>query len=185
MKHSYLIRLAALLLSLLTLLTAVSCGVSSEDPDTTASGADVTEEDTTYKPDIAVKDYGEEFNIVIGGTFSRDAIAIDELEKSKAGDLESAVYERGIKIKDHLGVDLVHQDAGDWIAYAANVSKTVQAGDDSYQLVLTHVYQGLTDLVTSNALYDIGELDAINLEAPYWASDLMEEIKRERTSPPT
>ena len=177
---SKLIRLLALLLCLFTVLGAVACGTADGENDTTAAGSsNETEGETAYKPDISVKNYDTEFNIVIGGTFSKDSIAIEELEDSKAGDLETAVYERGIKIKDHLGVDLVHQDAGDWIAYAANVSKTVQAGDDSYQLVLTHVYQGLTDLVTSNALYDMGDLDAINLEAPYWASDLMEEVKVE------
>lgn len=180
MKKNNLIRLLALLLCLFTVLGAVACGTADGENDTTAAGSgNETEGETEYKPDIEVKNYEEDFNIVIGGTFSRDSIAIEELEDSKAGDLETAVYERGIKIKDHLGVNLVHQDAGDWISYAANVSKTVQAGDDSYQLVLTHVYQGLTDLVTSNALYDMGDLDAINLEAPYWASDLMEEVKVE------
>lgn len=180
MKHNTLIRMLALLLCLFTLLGTVACGNADGETDTTAGeNVSETEGETEYKPDIAVKDYGEDFNIVIGGTYSRDNIAIEDMEDIKAGDLETAVYERGIKIKDHLGVNLVHQDAGDWIAYAANVSKTVQAGDDSYQLVLTHVYQGLTDLVTSNALYDMGELDAINLNAPYWASDLMEEVKVE------
>lgn len=180
MKSKNLLRLLSLLLALLMVLSVTACGTGSEGEETTAANGDTeTEGETAYKPDIDVKDYDAEFNIVIGGTFDKDSIAIDELEETKAGDLETAVYERGIKIKDHLGVTMVHQDAGDWIAYAANVSKTVQAGDDSYQLVLTHVYQGLTDLVTSNALYDMGELDAINLDAPYWASDLMEEVKIE------
>lgn len=171
-------RLLALLLAVFTLLSAVSCGTVMEEADTEAAGtSNETEATTEYKPDIETKNYNADFNIVIGGTFSKDSIAIDDISDTEAGDLETAVYERGLKIKDHLGVNLVHQDAGDWIAYAANVSKTVQAGDDSYQLVLTHVYQGLTDLVTTNALYDMGDLDAINLEAPYWASDLMEEIK--------
>jgi hypothetical protein len=170
----------ALLLCLFTLLGTVACGNADGETDTTV-GDNVTETEgeTEYKPDIAVKNYDCDFNIVIGGTYSRDNIAIEDMEDIKAGDLETAVYERGIRIKDHLGVNLVHQDAGDWLVYAANVSKTVQAGDDSYQMVLTHVYQGLTDLVTSNALYDMGELDAINLNAPYWASDLMEEVKVE------
>ena len=42
------------------------------------------------------------------------------------------VYERGIKIKDHLGVDLVDIDAGDWLTYSNNVIRTVQSGDDAY-----------------------------------------------------
>ena len=180
MKETKLIRLFALFLSVLLILPTVGCATGDETANTTpADSAAETEVETEYKPDIDVKDYDCDFNIVIGGTFSRDSIAIEDMEDTKAGDLETAVYERGIKIKDHLGVSLVHQDAGDWISYAANVNKTVQAGDDSYQMVLTHVYQGLTDLVTSNALYDIGELDAVNLSAPYWASDLMEEVKVE------
>ena len=174
MKHVKLIRILALLLTVVTVLTAVGCGVLNQQPAPSTGNNQETE---AYAPDIPIKNYDCDFNIVIGGTYTRDSIAIEDAENAKAGDLEAAVYERGIKIKDHLGVNLVHQDAGDWISYASNVSKTVKAGDDSYQLVLTHVYQGLTDLVTSNALYDMGELEAIHLDAPYWASDLMEEVK--------
>ena len=173
-------RLLALLLVAVMALSAVACATGTETGETNATGDTnaVTEGETAYKPDIAVKDYDCDFNFVASGSsIPKDVIAIDDLEDIKAGDLETAVYERGLKLKDHLGVTLVYQDAGDWIAYAANVSKTVQAGNDDYQMVLTHVYQGVTDLITSNALYDIGELDSVNLEAPYWASDLMEEVK--------
>ena len=177
--RSHLIRVLALLLAALTVLSAVACGAPVEDAgsDTDTDQA-VTEATTEYKPDIAVKDYDCDFNFVASGSsVPRDVIAIESLEDSEAGDLETAVYERGLKLMDHLGVTLVYQDAGDWIAYAANVSKTVQAGEDAYQMVLTHVYQGVTDLITHNALYDIGALDSVNLDAPYWATDLMEEVK--------
>ena len=178
MKKNHLIRLLALLLSGLMLLTAVSCATGDQTDDTTDAGADVTEGETEYKPDIPVKNYDAEFNFVASGSsVPREVIAIEDLEDTESGDLETAVYERGIKIKDHLGVTLVYQDAGGWTEYAANVSRTVQAGDDTYQMVLTHVYQGVTDLITSNALYDIGELDSVNLDAPYWATELMEEVK--------
>ena len=178
MKKNHLIRLLALLLSGLMLLTAGACATGDQTAETTDAGADVTEGETEYKPDIPVKNYDAEFNFVASGSsVPREVIAIEDLEDTESGDLETAVYERGIKLKDHLGVTLVYQDAGDWISYAANVSRTVQAGDDTYQMVLTHVYQGVTDLITSNALYDIGELDSVNLEAPYWATELMEEVK--------
>ena len=178
MKKNHLIRLLALLLSGLMLLTAVACATGDQTAETTSADANVTEGETEYKPDIPVKNYDAEFNFVASGSsVPREVIAIEDLEDTESGDLETAVYERGIKLKDHLGVTLVYQDAGDWISYAANVSRTVQAGDDTYQMVLTHVYQGVTDLITSNALYDIGELDSVNLEAPYWATELMEEVK--------
>ena len=173
-------RTLALLLVAVMALSAVACAAGTETGETNANDGTgtVAEGDTTYTPDIAVKNYDCDFNFVASGSsVPRENIAIEDLADSKAGDLETAVYERGIKLKDHLGVTLVYQDAGDWIAYASNVSKTVQAGDDAYQMVLTHVYQGVTELITNNALYDIGDLDSVNLEAPYWASDLMEEIK--------
>ena len=89
-----------LLLCLVTVLGAVACGTADGENDTTAGNAgNETEGETAYKPDIAVKNYDTDFNIVIGGTFSKDSIAIEELEDSKAGALETAVYERGIKIK--------------------------------------------------------------------------------------
>ena len=173
-------RLLALLLVAIMTLSAVACATGIETEETKANGDSgaVTEGNTEYKPDIDVKNYDCDFNFVASGSsVPKDVIAIDDLEDITAGDLETAVYERGLKIKDHLGVTLVYQDAGDWIAYAANVSKTVQAGDDSYQMVLTHVYQGVSELITSNALYDIGELESVNLDAPYWATELMDEIK--------
>lgn len=180
MKHPQFLRLLAFLLTILTILSATACATGTET-DVTDAASDtsvVTEGETQYKPDIDVKNYDCDFNFVASGSsVPRDVIAIEDIEDIKAGDLETAVYERGLKLKDHLGVTLVYQDAGDWVSYAANVSKTVQAGEDAYQMVLTHVYQGVTDLITSNALYDIGELDSINLEAPYWATELMEEVK--------
>ncbi len=173
-------RLLALLLVGIMTLSTVACATGTETDETKAAGETgaVTEATTEYKPDIEVKNYDCDFNFVASGSsVPRDVIAIEDMEDIKAGDLETAVYERGLKLKDHLGVTLVYQDAGDWIAYATNVSKTVQAGEDAYQMVLTHVYQGVTELVTNNALYDIGELDSVNLDAPYWATELMEEIK--------
>ena len=179
MKQTVKRSLALLLIAVMT-LSAVACATGTETDETLdPNGTNAeTNGETEYVPDIAVKNYDCDFNFVASGSsVPRDVIAIEDIEDTDAGDLENAVYERGIKLKDHLGVTLVYQDAGDWIAYAANVSKTVQAGDDAYQMVLTHVYQGVTDLITSNALYDIGELDSVNLEAPYWATELMEEVK--------
>lgn len=176
------IRLMALLLIAAISLSTVACATSSEteteDAHNNPNSNAVTEDETAYKPDIDVKNYDCEFNFVASGSsIPRDFIAIENADDVKLGDLESAVYERGVKIQDHLGVTLVYQDAGDWREYAANVSRTVQAGVDAYQLVLTHVYQGVTELITNNALYDIGELYSVNLDAPYWATELMEEIK--------
>ncbi len=180
MKHSPFIRFLALLLGSLILLSAVSCATEQELPnETVGDSAPVTEEEkeTAYVPNIQKTNYDSDFNIVIGGTFDANHIFVEEYDASEP--MSVAVYEHSSNIKNHLGVTMKLQDAGSWTEYAGNVTKTVQAGDDDYQLVLTPVYQGVTDLITNNVLYDFSEFDSVNLEAPYWATDLMEEIKVE------
>ncbi len=189
MKHSLFPRLLALVLAGLMLLSVAACATTDENPDPSESSTTgdtnpsdpgdtvaETEAATEYVPDIEKKNYDCDFNIVIGGTFDPDLIFLTE-EDSTGDSLDTAIYERGVKIEDQLGVTCQFQDAGDWIAYSSTVARSVQAGDDDYQLVLTHVYQGVCDLITNNVLYDIGELEAVNLNAPYWAKDLMDDIQ--------
>ncbi len=175
-------KLLALLLCILMVLPGVSCaeelnpGTTNESSDTSGN---MSEGDATDKPTIATKNYDCDFNIVIPDNnpelcFDKNLILVE----AGGGDtLSDSVYERSVRIKDHLGVNLVQQDAGDWIEYSANVIKTVQSGDDDYQLVMTSTYQGLTDLITSNALYDLGALESVDLDAQYWKKNLMDEIK--------
>ncbi len=173
------IRIGSLLLAALMLLSTVACAIEGDESDTTAPLGEseaVTESTAAYTPDIEKQDYGVDFNLVVGGgTLASDYFFVEERDKD-GGQMESTVYERAVKIKDHLGVQMVLQDAGSWTEYAPAVIRTVQAGDDDYQLVLTNVYQGVTDLITTNSLYNLDDLKAINLEAPYWNTDLMDEI---------
>ncbi|MBQ9781012.1 MAG: hypothetical protein IJW00_08715 [Clostridia bacterium] len=171
--------LTALLLVASMLLGFVACGegevdpVSTDAPSTDGDQVD-TEGETQYDPDIEVKNYDADFNVVIGGTFDKQYYFVEAGEGDAMSD---SVYERQLKIKDHIGVDFVLQDAGDWLAYSGNVKRVVSSGGDDYQLVMTPVYQGITDLITSNSLYDFADLPTVNIEAPYWHSSLMEEIK--------
>ncbi len=186
MKYRFLSKLLATLLIAGTVLSTVACANANEDDpkDTsstatnsheTAGGTAESEAITEYIPNIAQTDYDCDLNIVIGGTIPADHIVMKE-EDSSGDLLDTTIYERGIKIEEHLGVTCVIQDAGSWTEYSGNVIRTVQAGDDDYQLIYTPVYQGVCDLVTSNVLYDFRDFEAVNLDAPYWASDLMEEI---------
>ena len=168
-------KLLLVLLCVALILPCVACATSNETEETeaTTQGEAATEAETSYQPDIEVKNYDADFNVITPG-FEKDLIY---LEEGEGDSLSDAIYERGVKVKDHLGVSIVWQHAGDWITYKDSVLRTVQSGDDEYQLVMTPVYQGLTDLIISNALYDYGALDAVNLDAPYWAKDLMEDVK--------
>ena len=166
-------KLVALLLAGLMVLPMAACATGDDSVETQDSNATQaeTEADTGYKPDIEKKNYDCEFVITGAGSVRSWLLA----EEDSAGDpLEDSIYERAIKIQDYLGVTMKEVDAGDWIAYAGNVLRTVQAGDDAYQLVATSVYQGVVELMSSNAMCDFSEFEAVNLDAPYWAFEYMD-----------
>ena len=151
MNKDLLIRISAILLSALMVLGAVACGNTSAEADgtTAANTSAITEDETDYIPDIEVTDYDAEFNIITGHSVPAEKVVLESLDKSEAGDVEIAVYERGIQIKEHLGVTLVMQDGGDWMRYADTVMRSVSGGSDDYQLVLTNVYYGVAPFVAS------------------------------------
>lgn len=173
----YLQRILAMSLAALLLLSCVACGQTTDDPAATTEDPNkspVTESETQFDPMIETKNYEKEFYIT-GVYYIRDwATASDE---DRGDPFMDTVYERGIKIKDHLGVDLVDIDAGDWLTYSNNVIRTVQSGDDAYQLVSTHCYQGVTSFLTSDAAYNYADFESVNLDAPYWDLDFMEDVK--------
>ena len=173
----YLQGILAMSLTALLLLSCVACGQTTDDPAATTEDPNkspVTEGETQFDPMIETKNYEKEFYIT-GVYYIRDwATASDE---DRGDPFMDTVYERGIKIKDHLGVDLVDIDAGDWLTYSNNVIRTVQSGDDAYQLVSTHCYQGVTSFLTSDAAYNYADFESVNLDAPYWDLDFMEDVK--------
>ncbi len=178
MKHRIPLRIASILLAALMCLSIVACATGESDEtksETSGAASSETESTTEYVPPIETKNYDCDFNIVIGGTFIADLILLEQ-EDNTGDALDTAVYERAVKIEEKLGVTCVLQDAGDWLQYSGNVIRTVQANDDDYQLVLTPVYQGVCDLITKNVLLNFDELPAVNLDAPYWSKQLMDDI---------
>ncbi len=183
MKHRPPRLIAAILTCLMLLGSAAAfagCANGNETPTEPAATQNGTtdESSTEYVPDIAKKNYDTTFNVVSIG-FNDDLLILEEEDKRDGNALDEAVYERGVLVKEQLGVECQFAEAGDWLAYSNKIASTVRTGDDTYQLVLTHVYQGVTDLITSNALMNFGDLPAFNLDAPYWSSNLMEELKIE------
>ena len=169
-------KMLALLLAGLMTVSAVSCSTVGDTPDDTGISATTetaAEEETGFRPDIEQTDYDAEF-VVTGVHSVMNWMLADE--DSKGDPLQDSIHERNIKIKDHLGVTIATADAGDWRAYANTVLRTVQSGDDAYQMVASHCYMGVPSLMTSGAMCDFAQFDAVNLDAPYWALDFMDQL---------
>lgn len=130
-----------------------------------------------YVPAIDKKNYNKDFNIT-NVYFDKDWLVIDEENVRSGNVLDETVFERCVRIKDHLGVTCVLADAGSWTEYTDKIKRTIQTGEDAYQLVTTHVHQGVTTLAAGeNLLLDLSELPAVNLEASYWNKNVMEQLK--------
>ncbi|MBE6653733.1 MAG: hypothetical protein E7610_10030 [Ruminococcaceae bacterium] len=165
-------KLLSLLMAGLMLFSASACGQTDDTPKDTSVTEAMTDTETGYKPDIKVKDYDREF--VITGIIETGVPAVvDELEGEPLG---YAVFERGIRIRDHLGVTLVWEEQKDWVTYHEGIVRTIQGNEDAYQLVMTHVYQGIPAFITSGGMRDFTTLPSVDLDAPYWSREFMQEI---------
>ena len=91
-------------------------------------------------------------------------------------DLDDRLYERMMKIKDYLGVNIIPEDGGTYTEYTANVKKACASGDNTYQLLMTHVYIEVATMITSGYFLNFQDLDSVNLDASYWNRGLMEDL---------
>ena len=157
----------------------MSCATADNgDQNNAVTGSQTAEEEETgYVPEVAKKenkkDYDTEF-VITGTHLLMGWLVVDE--DYKAGDaLEDSFYERAVKIKDQLGVDLVLERSNDG-EYVNKVLNAVTANDDAYQLVGAHCHIGVASLMASGGMYDFGALESVDLDAPYWSRDFMEEL---------
>lgn len=171
-------KILALLLAVSMVIPFAACGETTDDPssDDTATQA-VTEGETERKPTVEKKNYNEDFTaIYCRDTFVEGYFFLEEDERTPGNDLDDKVYERMIKVEGYLGVDITAEDGGIFTEYAGKVKNSVNAGDDTYQLVMTHVYIDVATLIIENYFRDFGDFDSLNLEADYWNYDLMDQL---------
>ncbi len=88
-------------------------------------------------------------------------IAVDELTGERIND---AVFERNNMIYDRFGVTIAKNLVSDPVADA---KKLIQSGDDSFDLIQTHV-QNQANLAVQGYLANMNELPYINFEKAWW-----------------
>lgn len=165
-------KLAAGLLAGLMILPVMACAKGNDDVETKDPHATqaVIEDDTGYKPDIEKKNYNTDFTVIGVHSIMK---WVTSSEDSKGDAFEDTLYERSIRVKDQLGVNIVKKQSSDG-EYANDILTNIQAGDAAYQMVAAHCHIGTATLMASGAMYDFGELPSVNLEAPYWSRSFME-----------
>ncbi len=167
--------LALLLATLMLLPMLAACGLGGEDSDT---GNETNNETEPVKhPSIEKKDYGKEFTVLYcADTFNEGYFFVEEDERKPGSDLDDKLYERLINVEGHLGVEIIAESGGNYKEYTTPLKNAISAGDDTYQMVMTHVYQEVASLITSNYLRDFNDFDSIKLEEDYWNYQLMSDL---------
>ena len=167
--------LALLLAALMVLPMLAACGDTGETTDTT--GGSQTEATTEKQPAVAKKDYDEEFTVIYcADTFNKGYFFIEEEDRQAGNDMDDKVYERMLKVEEYLGVDVIAENGGNFQEYTTPLKNAISAGDDAYQMVMTHVYMEVANLITSNYFRDFQEFDSLQLDADYWNYGLMDDL---------
>ena len=169
------------LLTCVSLFALVSCQSAQTVSDVTSDDSSATQtsaEDVSdvLKPEFESTDYnGEEFHILAPtwGLYQLYFFADEQTGEP----MNDAIYERKMRVEDYLGVNITYDNDSTAIyEIMGKVQTSVMAGDDAYQLVLTHCIHGVSSMVTSGLLYDWNDLVYCNLDKSYWNQNCNESL---------
>ena len=165
-------RIASLLLALLLgaslLLSAVSCGESTDDPagsDNPAESGTQTEAETESPYGKLDKElYDREFSILI-----RDDCVDDFVVEDMKGDiLGDSLYERNTVVAEDFGVTFVYNYQGyDYSTVNQALQQQVNGGLDDYDMYIGHKYS-YTNLAMNNYLFDLNKIASLDLSGAWW-----------------
>ena len=161
--------------------TAAPTEESTEEPTEAP-----TEEDTKG-PETEPDDDGPEYRVqahnyklpFVIGYCSDDYdpnIYFDNTNASPTYALGEAAFQRIKQTEKHLGVEISVNSMGNYTSYASAIQSAVMAGGSPCEMLLTNNSYGITDLMLSNCLTDLPELEGLNLKASYWDKAGMEAL---------
>lgn len=184
-------RKISLMLALLTLAGAVSCGGEGGSNDTTTVGGDTTPADSTdTEPAVTLRtDIDDELpeKNFGGKTFKMityDTIAADLIAESETGDVVSdAVFKRNQNVAERFNVKIETKGDLSWDSVSGAVRSSVLAGDDEYQLSAGHVMM-MSGILMDDVLMNWYDVPYIDFSKPWWAKSTVNDLSyKEKCTP--
>ena len=170
-------KLLSVLLALIVLITALpGCEMTleSQEQGTNEPSVPTTPGPTEYIPAIDQTNYGEEFYLSIMGDVNPPEYYW--LEENKSDSMSAAVYERQERVRAHIGVEIIGSRTETVKGYIQPFKSAIKNKDDSVHLLISHVFYGIDGFITGNYIVDFNDIPEIDLGAPYWNVDVMDEI---------
>jgi len=91
--------------------------------------------------------------------------------------MNDAIFERKLRVEDALNVAIGQEDVGYIAEVVDAVKRSVQAGDDAYQMGLFHCIQGIAEMATGSYLFNLDELPNIDLSASWWNQTMTDMLR--------
>ena len=164
--------LCAILLSSM-LLSAVAC--NGGNPEDTKSS--VTDDPSASLPaGIEKKDYD---NATVNIAYPNWGLYPNYFfsEENTGDAIDVALYNRELKVEEHLGVDITYEMQDDIRVIVENIRQTVMSNEDAYQIALNHCIMGLNGMVTEGLLYDLNSIDTIDITSEWWNTRSMQNLE--------
>ncbi len=163
-NYTWIKRLAIGALAALLLVSTVSCADDGNNAETQAGtkAEDESGAQSAYDS-VAKQKYNREFAIV-----TRKGIEDDFKVDSITGDvLDDAVYERNIVVSEDFGVTFTYEIKDNYDEVNQLLITQASTNLDEYDLYIGQK-QSYKSCVQNRYLYDLAEIDSLNLEQVYW-----------------
>lgn len=177
-------RLAALLLVLCTLMTAVSCAdnhVASDETTAAITETDSlpteTEEERLYPdlPDDITFD-GEDFKFLHWEVLIWDSNNSKDLyaESENGDNIQDAVFRRNSAVEEKYGVTFSVEYKGHDVIIS-DYTKIIRSNESPYDVIFPRLTDS-TSLVAQGYYYNLKELPYINFENPWWDQKAVQDL---------
>ncbi len=90
--------------------------------------------------------------------------------------VNDSVWDRQLQIEEKLNIDMVFYGIEDSANVITDLRSTVQAGDNQYQLMFTHMINSNALMVSDNLIQDWNGISTVNFDHDYWNPSFMESL---------
>ncbi|MBR4959843.1 MAG: extracellular solute-binding protein [Clostridia bacterium] len=174
-----------LLALLMTFPTLASCTATSEDPNavedtsvqqTTTEQTETEPQETRTPHNVPDYDFGGADFLTAYPTWAGYSFYFFADELTGDG-MNDAIYERKLNVENTINVSVGQKECGYIIEVVEELKRSVQAGDDAYQMGLFHCIYGISELATGNYLYNLDTLPNIDLSADWWNQTMTDMLR--------
>ncbi|MBQ3176618.1 MAG: hypothetical protein IJB52_02270 [Clostridia bacterium] len=169
-----------LLAALLTASAFTGCGAGTENTETTPIAAETTpvetEPETAYIDTLEERDLeGYTYRMVAQHSDTRQNFALTEEMTGEV--LQDAILQRKQATMERLNIEIDEIAYEDRSVLQNDVAKTIRAGDDAYDIILTALSAGINTLTMQNCLLDLNTIPHLTLESERWNASMAEHMR--------